>query len=61
MGVGKSIRSEKENEHISLGTITFREGLEQVRVKRPGGLDLDFALSRFVSHTLCEQFGPQNH
>lgn len=33
----------------------------KLRVKRPGGLDLDFALSRFVSHTLCEQFGPQNH
>jgi len=46
-GVGKSIRSEKENEHISLGTITFREGLEQV--KGEGGLDPDFALSSFVS------------
>lgn len=54
MGVGKSVRSEKENEHISLGMITFREGLEQVRVKGEGGLDPDFTLSSFVFHMVCE-------
>lgn len=27
-GVGMSIRSENANEHITLGMITFREGLE---------------------------------
>lgn len=38
MGVGKSIRFEKENEHINLGMITFRDGLEQVRVKAGSSL-----------------------
>lgn len=38
MGVGKSIRFEKENEHINLGMITFRDRLEQVRVKAGSSL-----------------------
>lgn len=38
VGVGKSIRFEKENKHINLGMITFRDGLEQVRVKAGSSL-----------------------
>lgn len=54
IGAGKPIISEKENEHIILGIITFRKGLEQIRLKGEGGLDPDLMLSRLISHTLCE-------
>lgn len=54
IGAGKPIRSQKENEHITLGIITFRKGLKQIRLKGEGRLDPDLVLSRLISHTLCE-------
>lgn len=54
MRVGKSIRSERENEYVNLGIITFREELEQAGLKGEGELDPNFVFWKFVSRVLYE-------
>lgn len=64
IGVGKSIRFEKENEHINLGMITFREGPEQVRVKAGSSLrafkvHFSYSLNRLVHRSAKMCFRPK--